>query len=72
MADHSNILSGKSHRQRSLAGCSPWGRTELGMTKGLTLHFTQNPVVKQGRRHPLLPREVKVNKSGEWTLELSN
>ena len=25
MATHSGILSGKSHGQRSLAGCSPWG-----------------------------------------------
>ena len=29
-------LSGKSDRQRSLVGCSPWGRKELGMTEGLT------------------------------------
>ena len=24
MAPHSSILAGKSHGQRSLAGCSPW------------------------------------------------
>jgi len=28
---------GKSHGQRSLVGCSPWGRKELGMTERLTL-----------------------------------
>ena len=28
MATHSNILPGKSHEQRSLAGYSPWGRKE--------------------------------------------
>ena len=28
MATHSSILAGKSHGQRSLAGCSPWGREE--------------------------------------------
>ena len=26
MAPHSNTLAGKSHGQRSLVGCSPWGR----------------------------------------------
>ena len=30
-------LPGKSHGQRSLVGCSPWGRKELGMTERLTL-----------------------------------
>ena len=28
MATHSSILARKSHGQRSLAGCSPWGREE--------------------------------------------
>ena len=28
MATHSSILAGESHGQRSLAGCSPWGRKE--------------------------------------------
>ena len=28
---------GKSHGQRSLVGCSPWGRKELGTTERLTL-----------------------------------
>ena len=27
------LLPGKSHGQRSLAGCSPWGRLESGMTE---------------------------------------
>jgi len=26
MAPGSSILAGKSHRRRSLVGCSPWGR----------------------------------------------
>ena len=26
------LLPGKSHGQRSLVGCSPWGREELDMT----------------------------------------
>ena len=28
MATHSSILAWKSHGQRSMVGCSPWGRTE--------------------------------------------
>ena len=28
MATHSRILAGESHGQRSLAGCSRWGRRE--------------------------------------------
>ena len=27
------LLPGKSHGQRSLVGCSPWGRTELDKTE---------------------------------------
>ena len=33
------FLPGESHGQRSLAGYSPWGRTELDMTELLTLYF---------------------------------
>ena len=32
-------LPGKSHRQRSLVGCSPWGCKESGMTEQLTLTY---------------------------------
>ena len=32
MATHSSILPGKSHGQRSLVGCSPWGHIELDVT----------------------------------------
>ena len=31
------FLPGKSHGQRSLVGCSPWGCEESGMTEQLTL-----------------------------------
>ena len=31
------FLSGESHGQRSLAGCSPWGRKESDTTERLTL-----------------------------------
>jgi len=33
MATHSSILPGKSHGQRSLVGCSPWGHKESGTTE---------------------------------------
>ena len=32
-------LPGKSHGQRSLVGCSPWGRKESGTTERLTLTY---------------------------------
>ena len=48
MATHSNILPGKSHGQRSLAGYSLWGQKELDMTEQLStcahllpVHFFQ-------------------------------
>ena len=40
MATHSSILAWKSHGQRSLVGCSPWGRKESGTTERLTLTNT--------------------------------
>ena len=36
MATHSSILPGKSHAQRILVGCSPWGLIELDVTEQLT------------------------------------
>ena len=33
------LLPGKSHGQRSLIGCSPWGRKESDMTERLHFHF---------------------------------
>ena len=32
------LLPGKSHGQRSLVGCSPWGRKESDMTQQLHFH----------------------------------
>ena len=34
------LLPGKSHGERSLVGCSPWGREELDTTERLHLPFT--------------------------------
>ena len=34
------LLPGKSHGQRSLVGCSPWGHGESDTTERLHFHFT--------------------------------
>ena len=34
------LSSGKSHGQRSLVGCSPWGRKESDTTERLHFHFS--------------------------------
>ena len=34
------LLPGKSHGQRSLVGCSPWGHEESDMTECLHIHFS--------------------------------
>ena len=34
------LLPGKSHEQRSLVGCSPWGREESDTTEQLHFHFS--------------------------------
>jgi len=36
------FLPGKPHRQRSLAGYSPWGCKELDLTEQLPLNYTIN------------------------------
>ena len=38
MATHSNILAGKSHGQKILAGYSPWGHIESDTTKRPSTH----------------------------------
>ena len=34
------LLLGNSHGQRSMVGCSPWGRKESDMTERLHFHFS--------------------------------
>ena len=46
------LLPGKSHGQRSLAGCSPWGREELDTTKWLHFHFSFS-CIGEGNGNPL-------------------
>ena len=40
MAPTPVLLPGKSHGQRGLVGCSPWGRKESGTTERLHFHFS--------------------------------
>ena len=46
------LLPGKSHGQRSLVGCSPWGREELDTTERLRFHFSFS-CIGEGNGNPL-------------------
>ena len=46
------LLPGKSHGQRSLVGCSPWGREESDMTERLHFHFSLS-CTREGNGNPL-------------------
>ena len=46
------LLPGKSLGQRSLVGCSPWGRKESDMTERLHFHFSLS-CIGEGNGNPL-------------------
>ena len=46
------LLPGKSHGQRSLVGCSPWGRYESDATERLHFHFSLS-CIGEGNGNPL-------------------
>ena len=46
------LLPGKSHGQRSLVGCSPWGRKESDTTERLHFHFLLS-CIGEGNGNPL-------------------
>ena len=46
------LLPGKSHGQRSLVRCSPWGRKESDMTERLHFHFSLS-CIGEGNGNPL-------------------
>ena len=46
------LLPGKSHGQRSLVGCSPWGRKESDTTERLPFHFSLS-CIGEGNGNPL-------------------
>ena len=60
------LLPGKSHGQRSLVGCSPWGHEESDTTERLHFHFSLS-CIGEGNGNPLQrsclenPRDV-----GAW------
>jgi len=47
------LLPGKSHGQRSLWGCSPWGCEELDTTEWLPFHFSLS-CIGEGNGNPLM------------------
>ena len=46
------LLPGKPHGQRSLVGCSPWGRQESDTTERLHFHFSLS-CIGEGNGNPL-------------------
>ena len=46
------LLPGKSHGQRSLVGCSPWGHKESDTTERLHFHFSLS-CIGEGNGNPL-------------------
>ena len=46
------LLPGKSHGQRSLVGCGPWGREESDTTERLPFHFSLS-LIGEGNGNPL-------------------
>ena len=51
MAPHSSTLAWKIHGQRSLVGCSPWGRYESGPTEDFTFTFHFHALEKEMATH---------------------
>ena len=46
------LLPGKSHGQRGLMGCNPWGRQESDTTEQLHFHFSLS-FIGEGNGNPL-------------------
>ena len=46
------LLPGKTHGQRSLVGCSPWGREEQDTTERFHFHFSLS-CIGEGHGNPL-------------------
>ena len=46
------LLPGKSHGQRSLVGCRPWGLEESDTTERLHFHFSHS-CIRKGNGNPL-------------------
>ena len=65
------LLPGKSHGQRSLVGCSPWGREELDMTERLHFLFSLS-CIGEGNGNPLQCSSLENPRDGEaWWAAVS-
>ena len=51
MAPTPVLLPGKSHRWRSLVGCSPWGHEESDTTERLHFHISLHTLEKEMATH---------------------
>ena len=58
------LLPGKSHGQRSLVGCSPWGHEELDTTEQLHFHFSLS-CIGEGNGNPLQCSTWRIPGMGE-------
>ena len=65
MAPHSSPLAWKIHGQRSLVGCSPWGREESDTTERLPFHFSLS-CIGEGNGNPLLFLPGESQGRGAW------
>ena len=64
-------LPGKSHGQRSLVGCSPWGREESDTTERLPFHFSLS-CIGEGNGSPLQCSCLENPRDGEaWWAAVS-
>ena len=64
-------LPGKSHRQRSLVGCSPWGLQESDTTEWLHFHFSLS-CIGEGNGNPLQYSFLKDPRDGgAWWAAIS-
>ena len=57
--------TGKSHGQRSLVGCSPWGREESDRTERLPFHFSLS-CIGEGNGNPLQCSCLNPRDGGAW------
>ena len=64
------LLPGKSHGQRSLGGCSPWGREESDMTKRLHFHFSLS-CTGEAHGNPLQCSCWRIPGTGAWWAAVS-
>ena len=71
MAPHSSTLAWKIHGQRSLVGCSPWGRKESDTTERLHFHFSLS-CIGEGNGNPLQCSCLENPRDGEaWRAAIS-